>query len=308
MPQPVQQRYLLPLKERFPAAKIDIVDRHEDASPFTAATEVLITHGSMIEDHVVRTAPKLRWIQALGSGVDGILNLPSLREDILVTNMHGVHGAAVSEAVICALLSLSRDVPRSGRAQERHSWDRFPSNLLDGKTIGIVGIGHISEVLAPKCKALGMRVIGVTSTIREVNGFDVVFGRAELSSVASQADYLIVLTPSTSATYHIINADVIAAMRPSSYLINFARGDVIDELALIDALRETHLAGAALDVFDTEPLPVDHPFWSMPNVIVTAHLAGLHDEYPERALPTIITNMERFLQGDHRSMINVVVR
>jgi phosphoglycerate dehydrogenase-like enzyme len=151
-----------------------------------------------------------------------------------------------------------------------------------------------------------MRVVGVTSAPRKLAGFDRMHRREELARVIGDFDFLILLTPLTTATRNSIDAKIFAAMKPTSYLINLARGGVVDEAALIEALAKGRIAGAALDVFNQEPLPADHPFWSMPNVIITAHQGGFCDVYVDHALPTIEANMERFLKGDYNGMINVV--
>jgi phosphoglycerate dehydrogenase-like enzyme len=136
----------------------------------------------------------------------------------------------------------------------------LPAQLLHDKTVGIFGVGQIAEILAPKCKAFGMRVVGVTSTPRKLAGFDRVHRREELARVIGDFDFLILLTPITPATRNSIDAGIFAAMKPTSYLINLARGGVVDEAALIEALAKERIAGAALDVFNQEPLPADHPF------------------------------------------------
>jgi phosphoglycerate dehydrogenase-like enzyme len=194
------------------------------------------------------------------------------------------------------------------RNQDRHLWERWPASLLEGKKLGILGIGVIAEALAPKCKALGMTVVGITSTKRTVTGFDRVFGRDELLIAVRDVDYLVALTPYSPATHHIVNAAVLSAMKPGSYFINLARGGIVDEEALIKALESRLIAGAALDVFNHEPLPDDHPFWTMKNVIVTPHLGGFYDGYADRALPVVEENIRRFLAGDTMNMIYVVRR
>jgi phosphoglycerate dehydrogenase-like enzyme len=201
---------------------------------------------------------------------------------------------------------LARGLRRSIREQDERQWRRFPAQLLHDKTVGIFGIGQIAEVLAPKCKAFGMRVVGVTSSPRELAGFDRMYRREELARVVGDLDFLVLLTPLTPATRNSIDTGIFASMKPTSYLINLARGGIVDEPALIEALTKRRIAGAALDVFNEEPLPADHPFWSMPNVIITAHQGGFCDVYVDHALPTIEANMERFLKGDYNGMINVV--
>lgn len=308
LPEPVRMRYDAHLRARFPELAINTVDHHTKVEPYIGAAEVLLTFGPMLADHVVRDGAKLRWIQALGTGVDGIVDLPSLRADVLVTNMHGIHGDAVSEAAILAMLALSRDLPRALRGQARRAWDRFPARLLKEKTVGIFGVGAIAEALAPKCKAFGMTVVGITSAKRAVAGFDRMHGRDELERAVRDLDYLVLLTPYSAATARIVGARVLAAMKPTAYVINLARGGVVDEDALLRALQAGRLAGAALDVFNEEPLPAAHPFWTMERVIVTPHLGGFHDAYPDLALPVVEENLRRFLAGDTKRMINVVKR
>jgi phosphoglycerate dehydrogenase-like enzyme len=174
--------------------------------------------------------------------------------------------------------------------------------------LGILGVGVIAEALAIRCKALGMTVVGISSAKREVTGFDRVYGREDLVSAVGSFDFFLVLTPYSSATRNLVNATVVSAMKPGSYFNNLARGGVVDEDALISALQSGQIAGAALDVFNEEPLPERHPLWEMKNVIVTPHLAGFYDGYVARALPVVVENIRRFLAGDIANMINVVRR
>lgn len=308
MPEKIRMRYYEHLKATFPEVNVNLVDHHSKVGPYIGSAEILVTFGPMMSDRVLKAATRLKWIQALGTGVDGIVDQPSLKEEVLVTNMHGFHGAPVSEAAIMLMLALSRDLPRSLRSQREHKWDRFPARILKDKTVAIFGVGAIAKELAPRCKAFGMTVAGITSAKREVAGFDKMYGRDELERAVRQADYLVLLTPYSQDTRGIVGAKVFAAMKPASYLVNLARGGVVDEDALIKALEEGQIAGAALDVFTQEPLPENHPFWNMKNVIITPHLGGFFDEYPNHALPVIEANLRRFLAGDIHNMTNVVKR
>jgi phosphoglycerate dehydrogenase-like enzyme len=206
------------------------------------------------------------------------------------------------------MLSLARGLPRSLRQQAKRKWDRFPVRLLKGKTVGIFGVGTIAAELAPKCKALGMKVVGISSAARTVPGFDAMRGREELEQAVKDWDYFVLLTPFTPETKNIVDAKIFAAMKPSSFFVNLARGGVVDEDALLDALKNGKIAGAALDVFAREPLPEDSPFWDMENVIVTQHQGGFFDGYPGFALPVVEENMRKYLAGDLKGMINVVKR
>jgi phosphoglycerate dehydrogenase-like enzyme len=308
LPEPVRMQYLNHVKERFPGVRVDMVDHHTKVDPYLAAAEVLITFGPHVADHVFEKAKNLKWVQALGTGVDGIADQPALRTDVLLTNMHGFHGGPVSEAALLSMLALARELPRSLRQQAKRKWDRFPAKLLNGKTVGIFGVGTIAAALAPKCKALGMKVVGVSSAKRKVEGFDAMFGREELAQAVKEWDYLVLLTPFTPETKNIVDAKIFAAMKPSAFFVNLARGGVVDEDALLDALKEKRIAGAALDVFAREPLPDDSPFWDMENVIVTQHQGGFFDGYPGFALPVVEENMRKYLAGNVKGMINVVKR
>jgi phosphoglycerate dehydrogenase-like enzyme len=259
-------------------------------------------------DHVLEKGKNLKWIQALGTGVDGIVDRPPFREGVLVTNMHGLHGDSVPEAAIMLMLALARDLPRAMRQRNARKWERYPSQLLKGKTVGILGVGAIARSLGPKCKSFGMTVVGISSAPRSVEGFDHMVHRDKIEPAVRDLDFLVLLTPYTAETHGIVGAKVLAAMKPTAFLVNLARGGIVDEEALVRALRDKRLAGAALDVFATEPLPEDHPFWSMDNVIVTPHLGGFHDQYAEEALPTVVDNFRKFLSGDVNNMVNVVKR
>jgi len=308
LPEPVRMQYFNHVKQRFPGIKLDMVDHHTKVDPHIAAAEVLITFGPHVSNHVFEKAKNLKWVQALGTGMDGIADQPGLRRDVLLTNMHGFHGGPVSEAALMAMLSLARELPRSLRQQARRKWDRFPVKLLKGKTVGIFGVGTIAQELAPKCKALGMKVVGISSGKRQVPGFDAMHGREELEQTVNDWDYFVLLTPFTPETKNIVDAKIFAAMKPSSFFINLARGGVVDEDALLEALRNKRIAGAALDVFAKEPLPEDSPFWDMENVILTQHQGGFFDGYPGFALPVVEQNLRKYLAGDLKGMINVVKR
>ena len=306
LPENVRNQYRDRLKARFPELTIDIADHHSKVGPHIAKADALLTFAPMLSPKVLQDAARLKWVQALGTGVDNLTDQDALRKDVVVTNIHGIHGPPVSEAALGAMLALARDLPRAVRLQDEKKWFRFPAKLLHNKTVGIFGVGVIAEALAPKCKAFGMRVAGISSAPRPAAGFDAMHSRDDLLKVVGDFDFFVLLTPLTDKTRNSVNADVFAAMKPTSFLVNLARGEVVDEQALIAALTNKRIAGAALDVFSQEPLPPDHPFWTMENVIITTHQGGFCDVYVDYALPTIEKNMERFLKGDLGGMINVV--
>jgi phosphoglycerate dehydrogenase-like enzyme len=306
LPEAIRDQYRDRLQARFPELTINAVNHHSEVGPYIASADILLTFAPRLTDDVLRAGAKLKWVQALGTGLDNLIDRPSLRKEVIVTNVHGIHGPPVSEAALAAMLALARDVPRAVRAQDERQWLRFPARLLHHKTVGIFGVGAIAEELGPKCKAFGMRVVGVSSTPRSVAGFDHIYRSADLAKVAGEFDFFVLLTPLTEKTRNSVDAEVLAAMKPASFLVNLARGGVVDEPALIEALKSGRIAGAALDVFNEEPLPPDHPFWAMKNVIITTHQGGFCDVYIDYALPTVENNLRCFLKGDIGGMINVV--
>jgi phosphoglycerate dehydrogenase-like enzyme len=226
---------------------------------------------------------------------------------VVVTNGRGVQATPVSEAAFSLILALSRDMPRMIANQAARRWERWPSQVLRGRTLGILGVGQIGAELALKAQVFGMTVVGISSSTRAVPGFDRMVERARLAEVAGDLDYLVLLTPHSPETHHIVNANVLSRMKRSAFLINVARGGVLDEADLIAALRAGIIRGAALDVFSEEPLPASNELWSLPNVLISPHLAGLNSSYPDSILPLIEQNIRLFLAGRRHEMINIVV-
>ena len=308
LPEKERMKYHDGIRARVPGIEVNTVDHHSKVGPHIGETDVLVTFGPMMAEHVLEKAGNLKWIQALGSGVDGITDRAALREGVVVTNLRGIHGPPVSEAAFMSMLALGRGLLRTVRNQIAHRWERFPATLLKGKTVSIFGVGIIAEELAIKCKAFGMHVIGISSTRTSVPGFDRMVARDRLAEAAAAADYFILLTPYSSSTHGSVDATILAPMKPTAFLVNLARGGVVDEDAMIDALRNKRIAGAALDVFSTEPLPKESPLWDMENVLITTHQGGFNDEYADAALPIVEHNLKKFLSGDIAGMINLVRR
>jgi phosphoglycerate dehydrogenase-like enzyme len=212
----------------------------------------------------------------------------------------------MSELAFMSMIGLSREFPRMLRNQEKHVWERWPQKLLWGKTAVLVGIGPIAEELAARCAAFGIHVIGISDARTEAPHFEKLLPRARLLEAAAEADFVVVLVPLSSQTHHIINAGVLRAMKKTGILINLARGPVVDEAALVKALQDGGIGGAALDVFEVEPLPSHSPLWDMPNVIVTPRIGGMSDIYSEQVLPLVIHNLRCFLDGRLADMKNIV--
>ena len=224
LPESIRNQYRERLKRRFPELEINVADHHSKVGPHIGSADALITFAPMLSSKVLTDAKKLKWVQAMGTGVDNLTDQPTLRKDVIVTNIRGIHGAPVSEAALASMLALARDLPSAVRAQDARQWRRFPARLLHNKTVGILGVGAIAEALAPRCKAFGTHVVGVTATPRKAAGFDRMVSSHDLAAVVGDLDFFVLLAPLTEKTRNCIDARVLAAMKPTSFLINLEIG------------------------------------------------------------------------------------
>lgn len=280
-----------------PDLNLRVAASKELTADLLAQTDILLT--MQLDNTILAQAPRLKWIQATSAGVDKMLTGALIDSPIQLTNVRGMHGSTISEFVLSMMFALGRELPRSIRHQATHTWERVTQRMLDGSTVGIVGVGGIGQEIARKAKALGMRTLGVKrNTAQPVSYVDQLFAPGEIDQMLMQADYVVLACPLTEETRGIINAETLTMMKPTAYLVNISRGEVVEEPALIDALRQGRIAGAALDVFTQEPLPEDSPLWELPNVIVTAHVAGSMADYMDRATAIFAENLRRFLAGE----------
>lgn len=297
------------LADQFANVEVSVASSFEEAARALEEAEVLITIGHQLGSNagkIYRRAQKLRWVQSFGSGVDNICGHPDLPDGVTVTRVHGLHGPQMSEAAFAGMLAFARHIPELVRNQDRAKWAKPNSTVLFGKTVGIFGLGAIANDLAPRCRAFGMKVIGITGTRTEVPGFDRVFNTGDLETAVAELDYFVVLTPYSGKTHHIVSKRILAAMRDTAVLVNLSRGGVVDEEALLDALDNELIAGAAVDVFEQQPLPAGSRFWSHPRVYVTPHTGGFHTGYPELAYAAVSDNIARYLEGGVAALRNKV--
>lgn len=288
--------YARELAAAFPDLTFLPATTEAEALPLAPRAVALIALAPRITPRLLEAAPHLAWVHALTTGVDNLLAMPAMRGKAL-TKCNGIHGPQMSELAILLMMASARRFDRVVSNQQAARWERWPQPLLLGKTLCIVGLGAIAQTLAGIAGAFGLRVTGVSDGRREVQGFAAVHPRADLPKAAAEADFLVVLVPHSPQTHHLINAAVLAAMKPTAHLINIARGGCVDEAALLAALDAGRLAGAALDVFATEPLPADSRFWTHPRVIVTPHIGGYSDTYHQQALPAVARAVAEWAQG-----------
>jgi D-2-hydroxyacid dehydrogenase (NADP+) len=280
----------------------------EDALSVAADAEILCGLAPFIPVEMIKAMPKLKWVQALTTGVDHLLHMPELTSDVVITNTRGMHGPQMSELAVLMMLSLARQFPAMLANQEASKWKQWPQPLLQNKTVCIVGLGVIAEALTVRCNAFGMRVTGVSDGRSEVDGFARIFKRSQIKEAAAEADFVVVIVPYGPETHHIVNAGVLKAMKQSAYLINIARGGCVDQEAVVDALNSGEIAGAGLDVFNTEPLPETSPLWTVPNLIITPHIGGMSDCYAQQAQPIVAENLNAYAKGGAAALKNVIER
>jgi phosphoglycerate dehydrogenase-like enzyme len=269
-----------------------------------ADTDVFI--GWSLRPEQFANARKLRWIHSPAAAVHQLMYPELIRSSVVVTNSTGIHGPVVAEHAIAVLLALAKRLPQAMQYQAKHEWSQDqlwhasprPREVADS-TVLVIGMGSIGREFTTRAKAMGMKVLAVRENpAKGLDGADVVYGSSQIDEVLPQADYVLLCTPVTPATTAIMNASRLGKMKSNAYLINVARGPLIDEAALLDALQHRHIAGAALDVFNEEPLPASSPFWSLDNLLITPHTAAVTDRLWERHYRLIFDNMKRFLAGE----------
>lgn len=293
----------------FPNVQVVRRDDYKDLDRELPDTDILMSWSITAEQ--IRIARKLRWIHSPAAAVHRLM-IPELQSaDIVVTSARQVHGPVVAEHVIALVFALSKRLPSAFRYQQQHKWaqelmwrESTPPREIAGSTLGLVGVGSIGGEVARRASALGMRVVAVRGSVhasRTVNnpeGVSETYPIAELEKLLSQSDYVVLAAPVTPQTRGMINGRTLAVMKRDAYLVNVSRGALIDEPALIDALNHRQIAGAALDVFEQEPLPPESPFWTMDNVLITPHSAALTDKLWDRHFELLSQNLRRFMAGE----------
>jgi len=286
--------------------------------------EVLYGWGNSLAD--AHRLPRLRWIQAHSAGIDFLRDRPVWDSDVTITTVSGIHATPMAEHALAMMLYFRWRLGEMLFWQHRGEWptgrwDKFARPELRGSTLGIVGYGAIGRELARLADALGMRVLAAnrSGTRRPFTGFalphtgdpeaaipEQIYPVTELAAMLPECDYVVVLAPLTPETRHLFDAEIFAAMKPGVFFFNLARGGLVDEAALVEALYSGHIAGAGLDVFEAEPLPADSPLWRLENVLISPHVSGFTPHYDERASDLFAENLRRYLAGE--PLINQVDR
>ena len=287
-----------PLRAALPRQEVVVWHREEDLRAGLPEVEVLVAFRP--PRGIWAPARSLRFIQMMGAGVDALLPAPDLPPGVLVANARGIHGAQMSEFALAMIFALAKKLPRAQEQKRERAWKFFVVEPVAGKTLGILGLGAIGAAIAAKASALGMRVIGTQREPKTIPGVDLVLGPdgASMERVLRESDFAVVLFPLTPETRGSIGARELGWLRPSAHLINLARGGIVDEHALADALRSGRLAGCASDVFASEPLGADSPLWDAPNTILTPHVAGMAVDYMAKLCEIAAENVGRVERGE----------
>jgi len=290
------------LTREFPRVETLFRDSYDGIEAELRKTEILFTISLRPEQFAA--AEHLRWIHAPTAAVHQFLFPELLASDVVLTNSREVHGSVVAEHVIALIFALAKKIPHAVRFQEQHTWGQeaiwnegsHPRELA-GATLGLVGVGSIGERVAEVASALGMHIVAVREHVDKdkPHGVEVVLPAEEIEEMLGQSDFVVLAAPLVDSTRSLINQARLAAMKRDAYLINVGRGPQVDEHALAEALRERRIAGAALDVFEHEPLPADSPLWSLDNLLITPHTAGLTEKLWHRHYELFSDNLRRYL-------------
>lgn len=299
----LEDDYVEKMRKTFPDVEFSRVV--EPGNMKDAIVDADIVLGGRFNAELFLQAKKLKWIQTSSAGVERFLFPELVESKVILTDASGVHAKPIAEQVIGFMLSFTRKLNIFLRLQLQKKWGRMTGDELSGKVLGVIGLGSVGSEIARKAKVFDMTVIATKKTLTAKPTYvDELLPSTELESLLKRSDFLILSTPLTPETYHMIDEKKLKIMKKGAILINIGRGKLIDENALIKALKEHWIAGAGLDVFETEPLPVDSELWNLENVIITPHTAGSTPHYSERVCQLFMENLKRFREGS--PLINVV--
>lgn len=298
------------LRKEFPQVDVMQVPDYRRVDAEILDAEIAVTWS--VRPAQIKAAKQLRWIHSPAAAVHQLIFPEIVESNIVLTNARGVHGPVVAEHVIGQIFALAKKIPDAVRLQQKHRWgqqvmwDELPRvREVASATVGLVGLGSIGRAVARSAKALGMRVIAVREHPEKGSeGVDSVLGPDQMDEVFKQSDYVVLAAPITSQTTGLADSRRLALMKPGACLINVARGQLVDEVALADALRNKKIGGAGLDVFSKEPLAEDSPLWDVPNLLITPHTAALTEKLWERHYALFSDNLRRYLAG--QSLLGLV--
>ncbi|WP_134671305.1 D-2-hydroxyacid dehydrogenase [Halorussus marinus] len=294
------------LADRLPGADLAVTATPPETDDRLPDAEIVAT--VRLPDDRLDRAERLRWVQSLSAGVDHFDADALESRDVALTNASGVHAEPIGEQVLGYMLVFERNIHKGIAQQHRGVWESYGGRELRDETVGIVGVGAIGARVAELASAFGMEVLGTKRTPETApEAVDEAFGPDGLFEVLSRSDYVVVACPLTDQTRGLLGEEAFRTMPSTGVVVNVARGEIVDQDALTAALQQGRIRGAALDVFDEEPLPADSPLWDLSNAVLTPHMAGSTPHYWERCADLFADNYERYVAGDLDGMTNRVL-
>ena len=302
--QPLEEHHLQRLRSCSPQLTIVSCQDRPCLESYLPEAEVLVSF--QCDEAMLAMAPHLKWVQALTTGVDSFPREELAKRDIALTSTRGIHAKHMAEYALASLIILARNLHRIAKNQTSRIWKQLPQGEIQGKVLGIVGLGSIGQEIARKAAFMGMEVLGVKKRPEELSEVRRVVGMDGLQQVLSRSDYVINLLPRTPETEGIFNRERFQGMKQGACFINMGRGSSVVEEDLLEALRTNHLGGFVGDVFNREPLPPEHPLWQEEKAMITPHICGVSTVYMDKALPVLEHNLMAYIQGRFRDMQNRV--
>jgi len=283
------------LEKHVPEAEVFVCQNREEAEKYASQAEIALVEMSFPQD-LFKKMPKLEWVQVMAAGVDKFTRNAEQFKNISVCRVLGVFGKYMAEYALAYVFYFSQDISRVIKAQSEKRWDFFVPQFVHRKALGIMGLGNMGTAVAQKAKSIGMRVVSWDMVKKDVGIVDRQYGPSELRDFLKEPDFLVVTLPSTPETANFVNRETFRAMKKTAFFINISRGAIVDEEALIEALKTNTIAGAVLDVMKQEPLPPESPLWDCPNLILSAHISG--PNLPEEMVEVFKENFHRYLKKE----------
>lgn len=294
------------LLEKFPELDFSFQNSIKEAEAKLAQAEILVTYGEDLNEELINRAANLKWIMVFSAGIEKLPFEAIKKKGILVTNARGISKTPMAEYTIGMMLQVARKSKEFIDNEKQEVWNRRLKMIeISGKTITIIGTGAIGCEIARLAKAFQMKTIGINRSGRKAEYFDDIYPAQEMEQAIEQGDYTVAVLPSTPDTYHVLTERHFKRMKQESVFINIGRGSIVAEEVLLKALENNEISHAVIDVFETEPLPIGHPFWKMENVTVTPHISGLSPQYQPRCLKIFEDNLRQYVSGEN-NFINVI--
>ncbi len=281
------------IEDAFPEVEFYFLNR--DKTRLSSAN-IIVTYGEDLTAEDIKSAEKVKWIMVASAGIEKLPHKAIEEREIIVSNVKGIHKTPMAESVLAHLLALKRTLPEIYQNQQKHLWNKkMSSSELNGTTALILGPGAIGSEIGRLLQAFGVITIGCNRSGNQALNMDKMISLDEILDKLPQADYVISVLPSTQETQQLLGKEHFKAMKQTAIFMNFGRGDLFAETVLLEALQQKEIAFAVLDVFEQEPLPEDHPYWSMDRVVVSPHISSKSGKYVDRALDIFIPNLKEWL-------------